>query len=244
MAKAKKNKDIEQTIRETGKNIKKNVKRNWKKIAVITAIIILVVLIISFIAGLRIRFSLRDDLVINLEPADASFTITNNQDQTFDLSVSTDNSMFCKAECNYYFYDQSSETTIDSGKITLGKKDSFNKTYALEPPRKGSGQKIYSFDIKCNDINTFLCTTSGELRERSSFIVLNYLLSPSEQKIKDEVKTKLVQSFGLINNASKDLQKLEYIKNISSIKNNMPNNLSDELSSALTETDKIFKMVR
>jgi len=203
-------KHLKEIVKEDVKKVSKEVKKNWKKIIIISGIIFFIVSTILLITGIRVSFSIYDRLVINLNPSDSSFTVTNDQNQNITFLTSIKDSIFCSVECKYEFYDRSNNTMVDHGSYLLKDKGSFNKTYELIPYQKGSGQKIYNFDVECKDIDTFLCATHSLSRKKSSFIILNYELTDYEQKLKDDLKIKFTKGFSNINNASKNLQYLNY----------------------------------
>jgi len=182
-------------IKKDLKKVEKNIKRNWKKIITIAVISLLTLSLILFITGLRISFVFQNDLIIHLNPADASFTIKNNQKQPIDFEVSIENVFSCVADCKYTLYDRSEQKIVDSGEVIIKNKESFQKHYDLEPYLKGSGQKIYNFDVECSNIRTFFCTSYVPFRRKSSFITLNYELTQNEDIAKQELKPMLTKSF-------------------------------------------------
>ena len=202
-----KKKSAVKTVENEIKIVEKSIKRNWKRIVLVAAISIIIVSFLLFITGLRIRFAVQDDLIISLNPSEASFTITNDRYQDVTFRVSAYNSIFCVADCSYSLYDRSEEKVLDKGMVALKNKGNLNKTYRLVPYRSGSGQKIYNFDVQCSNTRSFFCKTQSPVRQRSSFITLNYKLTSKEEKIKSELKPAITKSFILINNASGNLQR-------------------------------------
>ncbi|MFH1642363.1 MAG: alpha/beta fold hydrolase [Nanoarchaeota archaeon] len=198
--------NIEKDVKKVTKNVEKHIKRNWKKIILIIVISFIILSSASFLTGLRIKFALKDELIINLNPESASFNINNDQNQNITFYVSTDNSIFCTAWCEYVMYDRSEERLLHNDSRFMKNKDSFEITYELEPYRIGSGQKIYNFDIQCANKRTFLCSTKSPAKIRSSFVTLNYKLTDKEANIKTELKPIISQNLATINNASKNLQ--------------------------------------
>ncbi len=231
---------IEKDIEIAGKSIK----RNWKRIVLVAAVSIIVVSFLLFITGLRIRFAVQDDLIINLNPPEASFTIANDQYQDVTFEVSAYNSIFCVADCSYSLYDRSEEKVLDKGAASLKNRGYFNKTYRLMPYTSGSGQKIYNFDIQCSNIRSFFCKTQSPVRQRSSFITLNYKLTEEEEKIKSELEPAITQSFILINNASGNLQRSFYILNATSGKLIESDSLYGGYSSMLESLDDSLEQTK
>ena len=211
---------IADEIKKAGKGVDgaaRIVKKNWRKIILIASIASILIIFALFVTGLRIRFAVQDDLIISIDPANVAFTINNDQSQDVTFSISTRNSIFCEAECAFTLYDRSGEKIIDQGDVRLKDKQSIEKTYTLIPFRKGSGQKIYNFEVQCSNMKTFFCSTQSPLRKRLSFITLNYKLTEKELQLKEEVEQKLTKSFTLINNASQNIQKSEKILEIKPI---------------------------
>ena len=92
----------------------------------VAAISIIIVSFLLFITGLRIRFAVQDDLIISLNPSEASFTITNDRYQDVTFRVSAYNSIFCVADCSYSLYDRSEEKVLDKGMVALKNKGNLN----------------------------------------------------------------------------------------------------------------------
>jgi uncharacterized alpha/beta hydrolase family protein len=201
------------TLKKIEKEIKKEVKKNWKKIIIISSISFLLVLVILFITGLRINFAIQDYLVIYIDPSDKSFTINNDEEQNITFHISTDNSMFCKAECSYILYDRSEENKLNQGSRILKKEDFFDISYILKPYISGSGQKIYNFEVECKNIQTFFCKTKDLTRRKTAFITLNYELTEEEKKIKEGLKENIIYNINLINDAGSNIQKADYLLN-------------------------------
>lgn len=235
-------------IKKKIKAVEKGITRNWKKIIIITVISVLLFSYALFMAGLKIRFAIQDALTLNLEPAQASFTVTNKQKQNATFYFYTDNSMFCTANCTYSFYDRSEDKLLDKGELMLSGNGHFNVTYELIPYRKGEGQKIYNFDVTCSNIKSFLCKTDSPVRRRSSFITLNYKLSEEENKLRLELMENISKSFALLNNASINLQKAAYaLDNTKSIIGRDElyreyNSLFEMLNFSIADSDDIFRL--
>jgi hypothetical protein len=194
-------KSIEKDLRHAEKNIKKNW---WKYFFILIISIVVLIFLLSF-AGMRIRFVLRDALVIAVNPPEASFTIPNDQNQSVGFDIEVTNSRFCSANCSYALYDRSESVVLAQGEGILKGNSQFEKEFVLEPYRKGSGQKIFNFDLECQNIRSFLCASEGPVRRASSFIVLNYNLTGEEALYKEEMKPILIQAINDINNASSQL---------------------------------------
>ncbi len=200
-------KEIKKDVKKAKKEVTKTIERNWKKIILITLLVVLIFSFLLFITGLRIRFAFGDALIVNLQPSEKSFNVGNRQSQNITFLISSDNSRFCTASCTYVFYDRSEEKTLHEGSILLKRETIEGKTYQIDPPAHGSGQKIFNFDIQCSNLKSFLCSTKSPVKRKSSFITLNYQLTEEETVLKSELGNSVRENMILLNNASSNLQK-------------------------------------
>ncbi|MBI2134760.1 alpha/beta fold hydrolase [Candidatus Woesearchaeota archaeon] len=185
------------------KSIKNFIRRNKKTAIAIAAAFLLILSFSGYRAWLNFHFLTTDDLVLNLEPGDKSLSIHYGETPNVTVSLDIENSFMCNALCSYEFRDISNDIVIDKGTFTskgIGKK--FDNQLALSADRAGSGQKIYTFDVKCNNIRTFYCPTNEEKRKRSIFITLNYDISEYEKFLKEALK-------GSITKIAEDLNKID-----------------------------------
>jgi len=170
-------------------DIQKNIKKNKKPIFTITIIILIIFSVILYL-GLKIGFTINDELTITLQPLDASFT-TDRDSVSVKFEVQTNNFFFCDSICEYNLLDVSTGTIIDSGTISLESNDGFSEVYSFAPEEQGSGQKIYVFKSVCSNIRKGVCRTEEDKRLETSIVTLNYGLSDREQKIKSASQTRL-----------------------------------------------------
>jgi len=223
----------------------KSIKRNWKRIVTISVIAVLLISAILFITGMRIRFALRDSLIVGLSPSDRSFTITNQEQQPITFEITSDNSRFCTASCSATFHDRSEDKILDAASFSLGRKDRIVKSYTLTPKPKGTGQKIYNFEVECSNQKSLLCRTDSPLRQKSSFITLNFRLSPGEEMINQGIQPSLQKSFSDINTAAGYLQTAaQLIPGLldHAILNAKLEQLNTGLNETMIQTDEIFSL--
>ncbi|MCH8329145.1 MAG: alpha/beta hydrolase [Nanoarchaeota archaeon] len=187
---------------KTAKNKGKQNKSNKKAIIVILIIVLLLLSFVAYRTWLNIHFFITDDLTLSLEPQDKSLSIHYEEKPNVSFRVDIKNSFFCNAYCSYEFRDISTKSTVAKGSFTskgIGK--SFEKEFQLSVDRIGSGQKIYSFGVQCNNIRTWYCLTDEKKRKRSAFVTLNYDISEYERVLKNTLKeniTKLVNELSVI----------------------------------------------
>jgi hypothetical protein len=181
--------------------VKKNKRLRW----IIWISVILIVLFVAYRVWINIHFLITDDLVVNLDPNQKSLAIHYDENPNLTFSVNVENSIFCRTYCSYEFNDLSTNTLIANGTFT-GK--SLSKEFGLSVDRIGSGQKIYTFDVACNNIRTWSCPTNGVKRERSSFVTLNYDLSEYERALKETLRDNITQLVNELSVIDIEIQKL------------------------------------
>ena len=197
---------VKKAVSRNNKSGKSRVKdffrKNKKLIIILSVAVLLLFSFASYRAWINFHFLTTDDLVLALEPQDASFSVHYGEKPNVTFSVEIENNFFCDARCSYEFIDISEKSFVDNGVFAgsgIGKK--FEKEFQLSAGRTGSGQKIYSFSVQCSNVRTFFCPTDESRRKRSAFVTLNYDISDYERFLKDNLKdniTKLVIELGAI----------------------------------------------
>ena len=167
--------------------IPEKTKRNIKKIAIIVGIAVIIFLIISFALGLQVKFVLQEQMTLHLTPLEKSITTTESPEITFILDIKRPR--VCKTECELKLTDVSNNETLNEDSIY----DVYNKeiTHKLPIPDKGSGQKLFSYKVTCNNRKSTICSTSEKKYFKTSLISVNYELTEEEKEIKEDMKIKL-----------------------------------------------------
>ena len=180
------------------------VKSNRKKI-----IFLLIVIIIAFVLlfGAKIylwaSLLLGNDIIIKLIPDKENIFLVNGQSEQIQFESSVLTSPFCTVLCSFNFMDLSEKKIIEKGSFNIKPAQPISKTYEILAPLKGTGQKIFRFDIYCKSKPAFFCSTEGELESKSSLITLNYELNSGNKKLKNNTRDRIVnlmQESGQINN--------------------------------------------
>ncbi len=191
---AKQEKQAKQIKKAKEGKIKNFLNANKKLSILIFIAAFLFLVFISFRVWLGFHFLIIDDLVLNLEPQDKSLYIHYSEKPNITFSAEIENSFFCDASCSYEFEDLSEESIIGNGAFsTKGVEKNFKKSFQLSASRVGSGQKIYVFNIECNNIRKGYCKTNENIRKRSSFVTLNYGLSDYEKFLKSTLRENITK---------------------------------------------------
>lgn len=169
----------------------------WKKYEfAIIGIAALLFIYLLVVFNQKINFLLGNELIVYLAPSQKSFDMHYGNISKVKFDISVDNAAYCKAACFYSFNDRSANELVDKGDFEIRKGQRFAKSYNLGVKRLGSGQDIYSFDIKCSSMRSFLCLTKGDEKSRLALITVNYDLTETEKELKRVLKqdvTKLLE---------------------------------------------------
>ncbi|MDD5177892.1 MAG: alpha/beta fold hydrolase [Candidatus Nanoarchaeia archaeon] len=206
---------------------------SFKKLRWVFFSLILLLLIFSLmLVSVKISFMLGYDLSIALEPGDISLELTNNQPKDINFTVKTSNKLECNTQCEYSFKDLSNNNTIESDTVMLKPKQQLTRTYSLVAPEKGSGQRLYNFEVRCKNFKSLFCQTSGKVVLKNSLITLNYDLTNEEKIFKPESKIKL-------ESLMKQLNELDLV--FKEVKQKSDIIYSEEISAAKLDLDKNFE---
>lgn len=166
-------------------------KRKWMLILLVA---FLILIFVAYRTWLNFHFFVADDLVLFLEPQDKSLSINYWEKPNVSFSINIQKNIFCNAYCSYEFKDISKQITEEKGAFTSKKSgNELNKQFQLFVDRTGSGQKIYSFRVQCNNIRTWYCPTNEKAREKSAFVTLNYDISEYEKFLKNTLKDNITK---------------------------------------------------
>ncbi|MBM3199292.1 alpha/beta hydrolase [Candidatus Woesearchaeota archaeon] len=175
--------------------MKKHVKTLWAKYKTLTIIgIIILIAISTFLlvkTFLYVKFLLGNDIILKVEADKEDLFLVRGEEGLVKFKASVTTNPFCSAKCDYSFRDISRDIHIDKDSSTLRPGKSLERSYDLKVLRLGSGQDLYRFEMQCQSVNTWLCHTEEDVTTRSILISVNYDLSGTEKKQKEEVKSEM-----------------------------------------------------
>ncbi|MEM3127218.1 MAG: alpha/beta fold hydrolase [Candidatus Woesearchaeota archaeon] len=198
----------EKNKKKTEQEVIEKAKKGFKISAILIPIVVALAFLILLFLGIQINFILNDELNIALEPRDSSF-FTRKEAINVNFTIKNNNYFLCKSECEYYLTDLRDNKEISSEKFEIDHAETKTKQFKLSPPKRGSGQAIYSFQLKCKNIKTFLCRTDSQPRYKTSIISINYDLSEEEATLKSILESK---TENWLNEMKNSLQILEQNK--------------------------------
>jgi len=181
----------------------------WKRYEwaiIVIATLAIIYLIVVF--NQKINFFLGNELIVYLSPQQKSFLMHYGNVSKAQFDVSIGNAAYCKAACSYSFNDRSTSSVIDKGDFEIQKGQHFTKEYGLSVKRLGSGQDIYSFDVRCRSMRSFFCLTKGIEKSRSSFVTVDYDLTETEKELKKALKQNVTMLLELLSDVDVMRQQL------------------------------------
>ncbi len=223
--KKKKNKNKNKKIKILNKEFTK------KKIlfGVIGILILIIVILVNL--GIEINFLTKDELHIGISPLQKVIETDYNKPANISFSIKNNNFWFCNTQCEFRLYDTSSGTIINTTNEVLKANSEIIKEYLINLNTIGHGQKIYYFEVECNNIKTLTCKTNEDKTYRSSMITINYNLPQQEELLRIELKKQLQNYTEIINNASMIINDIKLMtENINNITNTSLNLNNDEIS--------------
>ncbi|MGM5482588.1 MAG: alpha/beta fold hydrolase [Nanobdellota archaeon] len=187
-------KNIGENLKKFSKRHKKEIKttkRITKKTIIIGGIIAVIALAIFFLIGLKIRFILQEDIMVELTPHHPLINLSNNSSEAINFTLKTYNFFTCESACTIELFDIKKNKTIAEKKYQF--KDNSEKifSYEFESPERGEGQRLYTLNLKCKNIESNFCLTNEEYKFTSTLITLDYKLEKDEKKIKQEIRKNL-----------------------------------------------------
>jgi len=167
-------------------------KRN-KFIAIILILFILVAVFLVFAQSyLYTGFLLGSDILVRLsvDKDNLFFEDAPSEEITFKTSVAMN--PFCKAQCQYEFFDISNGKNIEEGYFDLTSISTKYKKYVVNRNDSFQSQGLSRFKVSCKSQKTRLCYTNEDENERSILITLNYAPSTGENQLKESFKEKII----------------------------------------------------
>jgi len=164
----------------------------------ITAIVILFLIILLTLVFAQLylytKFLLGSDILVGLSVDKDNLFLSSGQQENVTFKISLTTNPFCTAECDYRFVDISSGEIIEEGNFNLQVILTKTKTFAIGANNltKNQMQIINNFQLSCKSKKTKICYTSGKEISRSVLVTANFGLSPNEEKIKEALKSDIV----------------------------------------------------
>lgn len=165
-------------------------KKTTKRTLVIGGIIAFVLILALLLLGLRLRFVVEEDLVVNVAPKNPVITIDNNSSKMVYFNVSTINFFMCESRCNAELFDVANNKTVFSRNYSMEASE-FNIGHEFISPENGEGQLLYSLMITCQNVKSGFCYSDEDEKIVSTLVTLNYELDEREKRLKEELKRKV-----------------------------------------------------
>ena len=166
----------------------KTMNNKKRTIIILISVITLFLLLLTTFGRLYLSLNviLGHDILIDLRVNHDYLSVLNNEQASLEFKTSVTSNPFCSAQCNYRFVDISNNEIIDEDSFMITTLIPIEKKYDVMT-EKGSGSKIYRFEISCSSERTFLCRTTEEERLRHLSVVVEHNLD--EEQLDSKIKS-------------------------------------------------------
>ncbi|MGE0793423.1 MAG: hypothetical protein AB7V77_04575 [Candidatus Woesearchaeota archaeon] len=177
---------------------------NFRKNNVLFFIIICVVIAL-FLAFLifsitnNIKFMLKDDLQISINPLQIVIN-TNKQNTTQNFEISLTKFNFCNSNCELKIKDTYLDSYVYNESFSTKSKQLINKNLTFKKTADKFGQQIYYVEITCKNEKSFLCKTQSLEKYRSSLVSINYEYDKKTRTNLIELQNNLISKYNEIKN--------------------------------------------
>jgi hypothetical protein len=205
---------------------------------ILFSITIIIILIILYFLYLNFRFTITDDLIIELPFRQTSLIATSQEPANLDIKAHVETSFFCGASCSHKLVSLSSNRTIFDENFSFKRFHKIHLDEELYPEILGEGHDFYIYSISCINVPMPNCPAKYDLIEKSAIIDVERVLTDKEidQKLVQENFLKYIYS--IHNYASGKLDESEYI--IARIENAKKDDLETKYFDALISQQNFF----
>jgi hypothetical protein len=214
-------------------------KRNKKQIKLTAMLLaLLTIVIFTYFTTLNVRFSIKEDLRIEIAERHLNFDINQETPADIDIPITIRTSRLCKASCIQTF------TNINSGETEFSDEFTFRRTHNIEFERTiypyiiGEGQDIYLYSINCTNIVTSNCPSGDDAVEKDIIITLTRTLTQSETNLKSSEEKSLGEAYAILNEGSKQIELANIT--ISRLKFAKKNDLENDLENLRKQKSEFY----
>ncbi len=153
--------------------------------------LLMLIMIAIILIAFRLEITQINNMVFYLTPINQFVDSYNNEIKTVSFMLETQSSYPCIINCNYEFIDISNNIAIEKGILEFSRLNDSVKTYSIQSPLFGTGQKMYNFNVVCRNNRTSLCWLKNKDRHATAIVVLNYRLKEEEEQLKSRMRNEL-----------------------------------------------------
>lgn len=209
---------------------------------------IIAIIILGYKAYAYTKFLLGYDLTIRLSADKNDFEMMNGQSEDVTFTLEKISKIFCSTECSYQFLDLSTGELLDEDQVQVLPGLNPAWTQEITAPETGEGQKVYAFDISCNNKASSICKSDEIPVKRRTLITLEYSLSQEQKELKDKAEIILGRSypeFLSINSTFNSISSQAAMLNVSFLidkeQYNETNSLLTQFGKTITEYESLWK---
>lgn len=144
-------------------------------------------LIIIALASVKVKLLFDTEARVSTAPSIASLSITNDQQATVTFNTTVEKIKVCELSCTYALTDLGSGQEMWSEKSNI---QEHRSTLTLSTPGYGEGQTAFNYEARCKASGK-LCPTAGKMYTSTSYVSVNYELSPAQEALKQALNNTL-----------------------------------------------------
>lgn len=166
-----------------------------KKVKVALLSFALIVLIIgSFYVYRKLNLMIKEDIILEVDDNYVSTWLKYGDVYKFEAEAEINNYWLCTAMCEQRVIDMNTGYYLanETFYVTNNKKKSISTVIT---PRKGYGQSIYQYEIKCQNIPSSRCPAGNDTYVRKSTLIINHEPNDAQKEV-------IAQAIYLFNNIS------------------------------------------
>ncbi|MFH1589702.1 MAG: alpha/beta fold hydrolase [archaeon] len=202
---------------------KKSVKLHIStKVKLIILILIVLVVLFTLDFSIKINYTIRDDLQIDLDPVQTIKSSFLYETTPVDFVVGNKNFAACNTKCKVVLTDKSNNQMLFEQEFKLTSNSNKNLSFTL-PENNRIGQKIFLLEATCQNVKTTICQTANETKYRSALITVNYGFSPEQFLSVAQLEKELLRKAENLNVAENHEQLI--VQQINEIKNSINTSL-------------------
>ncbi len=156
--------------------------------------LLIVLIIAAFYAYRKLNLMIKEDIILEVDDNYASAWLKYGEVYEFEAEAEINNYWLCTAICKQHVIDMNTGHYLadETFYVTNNKKKTTSTTIT---PRKGYGQSIYQYEIKCQNIPSSRCPTGNDTYVRKSTLIINHEPNDAQKEI-------IKQAIYLFNNVS------------------------------------------
>lgn len=140
---------------------------------------------------LAINLLIGDDSLVRLTASEREVFLLNLESSEVEFNTYVSTNPFCKSVCEYEMMDLSTGRVIERDSFYTRISNPNSRSYVLQAPERGEGQKLYRFSVSCLSRESGFCKSTGRTIDKSFLFALNYNLNDEQFFLRERAVERL-----------------------------------------------------